>query len=131
MNIVVQCCGVALMVILLYFYSRGIKLGLYTERAFQRLMNVTMLALLLDILSNYFIVNRGITVPELATEVVCKAYLISLITLPLCGLSYICADIYEDRKKFMKMAKIHFVIYTKGNTLQYSAQHMCNSFKQC
>lgn len=94
MNIQMQVGGLLILFLLQYFYSRQEVMGLYTEKLFKRALYVTMICLLLDILSIILIVNRD-RIPLWLVNMVCKAYLVSLIADGFMAMIYACSDIYH------------------------------------
>lgn len=54
MNIKMQCCGIILLMVVLYFYVCRKKIKLITARAFMRIFWITLLSLNLDILSIFY-----------------------------------------------------------------------------
>ena len=79
MNIKAQCCGIALLVVIMYFYARRRKLNLSTERAYKRLFIVTFLNLFLDVIS-IIALTYQMYLSDTFVRIICKSY-ISLIVL--------------------------------------------------
>lgn len=99
MNVHVQCCGIILLIVLLYFYSGQRKVRLNTERAFLRIYISTFINLILDISSIVAITYRD-TLPDMLVELVCKFYVMTLVLVNLFSMLYVCADIYVDKKEY-------------------------------
>ena len=78
MNIQVQLCGIALMILLLLLSNNRKSIRLHSKQAFIAALCGTLVALVLDVLSIIAIVNAHghFTV---FTRAICKAYLISLV----------------------------------------------------
>lgn len=104
MDIRMQCCGVILMIVLLYFYVRQKRIFLNTEKAFLRAFLVTLVCIILDILSIVALDHRTV-LPELLVIFLCKSYLVSLEGVALCGLLYVCADTYPNSKEYREKAQ--------------------------
>lgn len=97
MNIKMQMCGMAILIILAVFYKSNKTLRLYTEKFFMRVMIIAMTSLSLDIMSLVAIEYRQVLSP-LVVEVVCKSYIISLIWVGMAGTIYVLTDaLKEDR----------------------------------
>ena len=99
MNVHVQCCGIILLIVLLYFYSGQRKVRLNTERAFLRIYISAFINLILDISSIVAITYRD-TLPDVFVELVCKLYIMTLVLVNLFSMLYVCADIYIDKKEY-------------------------------
>lgn len=91
MNIIAQCCGITIMLLLLYFYHSQKKLQLYTQKAFMGIWNASMLSIIFDVASVVAIHNLYKT-NLFATEVICKLYLTSIVWMALMALRYVCID---------------------------------------
>lgn len=104
MNIKMQCCGIILLMVVLYFYVCRKKIKLITARAFMRIFWITLLSLNLDILSIFFLTHHDIF-SEILIDIVCKIYISTLVLTALAAFLYICTDIYgvdrQYRRKYM------------------------------
>lgn len=102
MNIEVQCCGLVLLVLLLFFYMRQRTVGLYTEKIFSRIWLVTFISVALDIFSVIMITNRNFF-PHWLLNLVCKSYPVSLVCVSFAGLTYVLTDLYkiQDYRKIV------------------------------
>ena len=58
MNIGTQCCGLAILFFVLFFYIRQRKLGLKNEKTYLILLFITMASVIFDILSVIVIYNK-------------------------------------------------------------------------
>ncbi|HAV00913.1 MAG TPA: hypothetical protein DCW47_06960 [Lachnospiraceae bacterium] len=96
LNIEVQSCGLALVCLLIFFSTRHEKLGLYSEHLFRVSLYVNLCCIVLDILSVYGIVYAN-RLPGLVTELLCKLYLVSLLTASFMGIVYAFSDVKHLR----------------------------------
>ena len=101
MPIMIQCCALALMLILMILYKRQKTIKLVTEKAFMRVFVITIISILFDILSCVVLSFRD-AIPELLVNLVCKLYLTTLIGESFCSLFYMCTDLYSDKKLYKK-----------------------------
>lgn len=99
MNILAQCCGVVLMIVILYFHSNQKKIHLYTECAFVNIWRITFLSLLLDILSMVVLTYRS-NLPEFLVHTSCKVYVASLVWVAIFCVNYVCSDIYAGQERY-------------------------------
>jgi len=108
MNIYTQLCGLAIIAILLFFYSRQPTMGLGSERYFRLTLYVIFGCVLSDIASCYFIVNST-RYSEILVLLVCKIYLVFLQLVAFLALAYAIADILETfGSKHEKMIGLFF-----------------------
>lgn len=105
MNIKVQCSGLAVLLIITYFYMKSKRLGIRTQKMFQYLLISAVFCDAMDILSIFAIVNYE-NIPGFFCEIVCKTYLISLVLAVTCSQIYLLADIFPNTKKFREKAYI-------------------------
>lgn len=96
MPIQTQCCGIVLLIIIFYFYKSQKSLKLNTERAFRNCFFVTSGSLVMDIISCVVIRMRD-NLPSLFVDIVCKTYLVTLVTLAFYALNYIMSDLYAKK----------------------------------
>lgn len=101
MNILAQCCGIVLMIVILYFHSSHKKVHLHTERAFMGIWKITFVSLFLDLLSMVLLTYRN-ALPEVVVQVGCKAYVASLVWVAIFYVNYLCADICKDHELYKK-----------------------------
>ncbi|MBD5116973.1 MAG: EAL domain-containing protein [Ruminococcaceae bacterium] len=102
MPIQVQCCGLFLMLILMYFYKSQKIIKLNTERAFWRSFVMTFVCIGFDILSCVAISCRD-ALPDLLVKFVSKTYLATLVGVSFFALLYICTDIYTKKTAYKKI----------------------------
>ncbi len=95
MNIYTQLCGLAIIAILLFFYSRQPTMGISTERHFKLTLYVILGCVLLDSAACYFIVHSN-RYSSVLVFFICKLYLISLQLVAFSALSYTISDIFEN-----------------------------------
>lgn len=119
MSITVQCCGIAVMLIMLYFYRSQKKVSLGTERAYFRLFCMAFASIVLDILSCFAITNIE-TLPPWLTELSCKSYLVSFVGLAGFILQYIGSDIIPVHKQYVKMIIIYSVFGVISAAIVYA-----------
>lgn len=109
MNIQVQCCGLIMMGLLLYFYLRQKKVGLYTEKIFIRTLAVTISCVVLDVLSIVAITYRAF-IPEFLLYGICKTYVVSIIWVCYCALAYVMTDLYREKEYYRILTKYIFAV---------------------
>ena len=118
MNIKMQVCGIILLLVILYFYSRRNKIRLNTQTAFIRMSVTTMAALFLDILSLVGLAHHE-TWSVFLVNLICKSYLASLVLCGFSGLVYTCADVYKVKKRYHFQNRIMAAIALVGIVLVY------------
>ena len=99
MPIQVQCCGLFLMVMLLYFYGSQKTIKLNTGRAFRNSFFMTFVCIVFDILSCIAITNRDV-IPGLVVDFVSKTYLATLVGVAFFALMYMYTDIYTVKSVY-------------------------------
>ena len=117
MDIRMQCGGVVLMAVLLYFYLRQKRISLDTEKVFFRALLVTFVCIILDIFSILALDYRS-RLPELLVRFICKSYLVTLMGVAYCGLLYVCVDIYK-KKNYRKNVRKYKLAALAGMILIY------------
>lgn len=98
-NIKVQSCGLVILLVILFIYSRQKKLNLSTQKAFSRLLVTMIVCLIFDMLSLVGLYWNE-TLPEWVVNGFCKTYLSTLILSSLSALIYVCVDIYNQSRAF-------------------------------
>ena len=101
MPIQTQCCGLILMVILLYFYKSQKTIKLQGELAFWNAFTMTFLCILFDILSCVAIVFSEY-IPAMVVNFFCKIYIASVVCVAFFALLYIFSDIYTSRTAYRR-----------------------------
>ena len=109
MNIVAQCCGLVIMSIIIAFYRCQKKLGLNTSKTFFAIWTVTVTSLLLDIGSVLSLTYREY-MPEFVLDLICKAYLVSIVFEALTGLGYICIDVLKKNGTWVRWERHIFYV---------------------
>lgn len=102
MNIHGQICGLIIVLVLLLFFVRQRKVGLHTESIFFLILMATLVSLVLDITSVAAIVYRQ-HIPSFWVYAVCKIYLVSLLSVAMCALVYVLADVYVEHQYYSKI----------------------------
>ncbi len=97
LNIEVQSCGLALVLLLIFFSTRHERLGLYSERLFHVSLYANLSCIVLDILSIFGIVYAD-RLPEIITVLICKLYLVSIVSISYLALVYLCSDVKKLRE---------------------------------
>lgn len=118
MNIAVQCCGIAILILIWYFSLRQKPLGLESEKLFLITMGMTSLCVVLDILSIVAINARG-SISEFLLAFICKTYIVSLIWVGYWGLIYSSTDFIGTKAELRKKNRIYTVILLTGTVLIY------------
>ena len=95
MGIITQLCGIAICVILAFFYQQQRKLDLGTQNAFVRVWGMVFLGLILDITSMQIIHHEDFFSHTLAM-IVCNAYLLTILWKQVFGVLYIDTYISEQ-----------------------------------
>ncbi len=118
MNVNVQCCGLVLLLVMLYFYEKRRKLDLYTEIAFRHLFYTITINISLDILSIVALDYHGL-IKEWIVEMVCKTYLVTIILTAFMGVFYVITDIYKKNKTFYITLYVYLALTILGIALVY------------
>ena len=108
-NIYTQCCGIILLMTILWFYLRQERLHLNTGKAFFHTLLVGLFSIVMDAFSIVAICNAD-RLPLVFVKFVCKTYLVSLVGLALCAVYYICTDIYTKKVQYRKALYLNFAI---------------------
>lgn len=109
MNIYTQCCGVLLLLTILWFYGKQKKLHLNTGTAFFRTLLCALFSITADALSIVVICNHD-CLPGILVRGICKTYLASLVLLAFCAVYYICTDIYTKKLQQRKAVYCNGII---------------------
>ncbi len=99
MSILSQCCGLTLLATIVYFYSFRRKILIKTGQNYLELVFATIICTLFDMLS-IFCIDHEANLPALFVEIICKAYVASLVSVTIFGLRYLCADVYKSNKEY-------------------------------
>lgn len=98
------------MIVLFLFYQRQKKVHLNTEKAFWRLFSAVLFGLVLDILSLVVLSDQG-RFPSWMVNFVCKAYLVSLVSVAFSGMLYVCVDIFDRSAAYKKSVLTGILLY--------------------
>ncbi|MBD5130214.1 MAG: EAL domain-containing protein [Ruminococcaceae bacterium] len=110
MPIQMQCCGLVLMAILLYFYKSQKTIKLNTSRAFLNAFFMTFVCILFDIISCIAITNAEF-IPDFLVRFISKTYLVTLVGVGFFALMYICTEIYSVKSEYNKtMLRYSFIV---------------------
>lgn len=118
MHIQIQCCGIVLMMVLLFFYLRQKRISMNTEKAFLRAFCLNLFCMVLDVFSVVVIYQRD-WLPGWFVDFICKSYLISLVGVALCSLLYVCVDIYVSKAEYRKAVRRYELITLIDAVLVY------------
>lgn len=113
MNVKTQFCGLAIMLVILYFYIYHEKVKMRTERAFFRFFMVALICVSLDIVS-VFAISHIDTINRVLLDVICKAYVASVVASIHAALMYVCVDIYTEWKHYVRLRVIFDSILLLG-----------------
>lgn len=105
MNVLMQTCGLVIVLFLFILFKSHKTLHLPSEHDFLWLMIVSMICLSLDILSVvaiYFKENIDVTLLHL----ICKAYVISLPWVGVINFAYVCIDLNSNVKNHRQLVRI-------------------------
>ncbi|MCF0128509.1 MAG: EAL domain-containing protein [Pseudobutyrivibrio sp.] len=91
MNIYTQACGLIIVLVLLYFYSKQPTMGLITEKKYLRILYASLCCTFFDILSVVLIVNSELYRFD-TVAFIGRLYLISLVVVCYQPLSYCSVD---------------------------------------
>lgn len=94
MNIQAQCCGLAILFYLHFFYSHQRKIGLKSESIFNIFLWLTTFGVIFDILSIFAIHSENI--PQPIVNWVGKIYLALLICIAYSAVMYLLVDFYRS-----------------------------------
>ena len=118
MNIEVQCCGIAILVLIWFFSLRQKPLGLASERLFLITMGVNTFCLIMDIVSVVAINYREL-ISEFLLALICKTYIVSLVWVGYFGLIYSNSDFREAKSQKNKKLGVYTFILLIGTLLIY------------
>lgn len=116
MNIKMQCCGMVLLLVILYFFVHQKKLRLNTGIAFLRLIIMMIIADTLDIAS-VIVLRYHDRIPVMVIDLICKAYVSALLLTAFSSLLYVCRDIYVEESRYLKHSRIFTALACIGIVL--------------
>ncbi|HCM92456.1 MAG TPA: hypothetical protein DIS78_07840 [Lachnospiraceae bacterium] len=117
MNIELQLCGLVMLVVFLVFIEREKKLNVKNRALFLAAFITCIICLIFDVVSIICIheaVYNGFS--PLITRIVCKAYIILLVTQGYCSFLYSCLDI-AIRHSFRLVRMLTLGVYIAGEVL--------------
>ncbi|MBP5331167.1 MAG: hypothetical protein J6Y89_04890 [Lachnospiraceae bacterium] len=105
LNIELQCCGLAMLVILLLLYVREKNLDITSRRLFFRALISCIICISLDILSIVGIYGATYhSFPDILAKIICKMYVISLVIQSFQGFLYAAGEFFAvDSHKKLKI----------------------------
>jgi len=118
MPIHVQCCGLFLMVMLLYFYGGQKTIKLNTGRAFRNAFFMTFVCIIFDILSCLAITNRDM-LPGIIVDFVSKTYLATLVGVSFFALMYMYTDIYTVKSEYDRIMLKYGIVVAAAMIMIY------------
>lgn len=119
MNIQVQCCGIAILTLIWYFYLRQKPLGLASEKLFLITLGVNSFCLIMDIVS-VVAINYQNYISKFLLALICKTYIVSLVWVGYFGLIYSHSDFKVTGSGRIIKNKIYTVIVLVATVLIYS-----------
>jgi EAL domain-containing protein (putative c-di-GMP-specific phosphodiesterase class I) len=96
------------MTLLLFFFFRQKRVGLYTEHVFLETLLVTMLSVALDMCS-VIAIHYAARLNTFVLYAACKAYLVSIVWVGGMALTYVFADMISE-KRYRMMGKILLIV---------------------
>lgn len=119
MNIQVQCCGIAILILIWYFYLRQKPLGLASEKLFLITLGVNSFCLIMDITS-VVAINYQSYISGFLLALICKTYIVLLVWVGYFGLIYSHSDLKATRSGRIRENKIYTAIVLVATVLIYS-----------
>lgn len=108
MNINIQACGIIIITVIIYFNCSQTRLKLKTNNAYIAILINTTVCLMLDILSIVCIKNSSL-IDGFLVSIICKLYLISLMSEAYWGILYTYADITRKYNKIDTITNISII----------------------
>lgn len=96
MNIQLQCCGLVIIALLIFFFFNQRRVGLFSEQIFLQTITLTGISLILDILSIVAITYMD-SLPMILVKGICKAYFASLVMAAAQALFYVLVDMHDEK----------------------------------
>lgn len=97
MNIHTQCCGLVILMVVLYFYCSQKKVNLNTGKSFWRIYLMAFVNIVLDI-SSIIAITFMEQLPLISVEIICKTFLTTFSLLTSACYTYIREDVYKDKR---------------------------------
>ena len=110
MNIYMQICGIALLIVLLVLFStKREKLFLNTEKIYIIILIVTLFTNATQIVCQFLLDDSS--VPIVIKYIGCNVYQLLLVLTLCCAMMYVSRDIFVDRKEFMKKSWSYIILF--------------------
>lgn len=113
MHIQIQCCGIVLMLVLFYFYVRQKRIALETQKAFLGVFWASFICIVFDIFSIIVIEYRHV-LSEPFAKFIAKTYLVTLLSVAISALAYMCVDIYAKREEYWHDMRKYLALWGLG-----------------
>ena len=109
MNILIQICGLAIMLWLLCFYISQKRVGLYTEKIFTIVFATTTISGVLNIAAILAKQNMD-KIPEVWLDVICKSHVASMVCVTFLGMIYSLTEMYSEKEFWDRVKKFSSVL---------------------
>lgn len=109
-NIQFQIAGIILLTVILIMYARQRALNLVGEGYFLRLFGSVYISLCLDILS-VIAINYRQYMPYIVTDIMCKMYLVSVVTVAVSVLLYTIYSMFGTLKNVKNTLKVAYILF--------------------
>lgn len=107
MNIQLQCCGLVIIALLIFFFFNQRRVGLFSEHIFLQTIMLTGISLIFDVLSIAAITYMD-ALPVLLVNGICRVYLASLVMAAAQALFYVLVDMHDEREYLRIVGHIRF-----------------------
>ena len=111
MNVSIQCCGIILLLWIIYMYMRSRRLPLNSNRAFQSSLYVTLGSLVLDAVSSLGIVYMD-QLPAGLPEFLCKTHVASLVLVSMMAVAYVFTSVMYHLSSYKRVMVVVTVLGT-------------------
>jgi EAL domain-containing protein (putative c-di-GMP-specific phosphodiesterase class I) len=117
MNIELQCCGLAMLIVVLLIILRERKLELSSRRLFFTALLSCIVCVVLDI-DSILAINAAETgvLPPIAARVICKLYLISLVSQGYFSFLYAAEEYFLGNPR-LRLRRLYRIFFVLGNLL--------------
>lgn len=124
MNIQIQCCGIAILILLWFFSLRHKPLGLTSEKLFWFTMGMTSFGIVMDITSVVAINNQDL-ISGFLLAFICKSYIVSLVWVGYSELIYSCWNLRRTKAGRLKQNGIYTLFVLVATVLIYALPIYC------
>lgn len=124
MNIQIQCCGIAILMLLWFFSLRQKTLGLTSEKLFWFTMGMTSFGIVMDITSVVAINNQDL-ISGFLLAFICKSYIVSLVWVGYSELIYSCWNLRGTKAGRVKLNEIYTLFVLVATILIYVLPIYC------